>query len=207
MQDLAASLPARLLRPPPGAATLDLCAAPGGKTLQLAAMGAAVTALDSSEPRLDRLRDNLARTGLAANIVTVDALVWRPPAPFSHILLDAPCSASGVFRRHPDVLHLKGGRDLTPLLAVQAALLDRAVDWLVPGGTLVFSTCSLERAEGEEQLVAMLARHPAMRLDPIASDELPAGFTPIDATLRVLPGTLLMAGGVDGFFIARLVKG
>ena len=206
VQDLAASLPARLLAPPPGTATLDLCAAPGGKTLQLAAMGAAVTALDSSEPRLDRLRENLARTGLRAAIVAVDALVWAPPAPFGHILLDAPCSASGVFRRHPDVLHLKGERDLRPLLAVQAALIDRAVDWLAPGGTLVFSTCSLERAEGEDQLAAALARHPHLRLDPVASDELPAGIPVTDGVVRVLPGMLAARGGVDGFFIARLRK-
>ena len=206
VQDLAASLPARLLAPAPGMATLDLCAAPGGKTLQLAATGADVTALDSSDARLDRLRDNLARTGLSARTEAIDALVWRPPAPFAAILLDAPCSASGVFRRHPDVLHLKGERDLTPLLAVQAALLDRAVDWLAPGGRLVFSTCSLERAEGEEQLAAALARHPRLRLDPIEASELPAGFAPTNGALRVLPGTLATAGGVDGFFIARLVK-
>ena len=206
VQDLAASLAARLLAPPAGAATLDLCAAPGGKTLQLAAMGAQVTALDSSDSRLDRLRDNLARTGLAAAIVAVDALVWQPAAPFERILLDAPCSASGVFRRHPDVLHLKGGRDLKPLLAVQAALIDRAADWLAPGGTLVFSTCSLERAEGEDQLAAALARHPEMRLDAITAAELPAGFAPAGGHLRVLPGTLATAGGVDGFFIARLRK-
>ncbi len=206
VQDLAASLPARLLRPAAGTTVLDLCAAPGGKTLQLAAMGAEVTALDSSEPRLDRLRDNLARTGLSAAIVAVDALVWRPPAAFASILLDAPCSASGVFRRHPDVLHLKGGRDLKPLLTIQAALIDRAVEWLAPGGTLVFSTCSLERAEGEDQVAAALARHPRLRLDPIVAAELPAGFAPTDGALRVLPGTLATAGGVDGFFIARLRK-
>ena len=207
VQDLAASLPARLLRPPPGSATLDLCAAPGGKTLQLAALGADVTALDSSEPRLDRLRDNLARTGLSAAIVTVDALVWRPPNPFSHILLDAPCSASGVFRRHPDVLHLKGGRDLRPLLGVQAALIDRATEWLAPGGTLLFSTCSLERAEGEDQVAAALDRHAGMRLDPVAADELPGGITPTNGIVRVLPGMLATQGGVDGFFVARLRKG
>jgi 16S rRNA (cytosine967-C5)-methyltransferase len=207
VQDLAASLPARLLAPAPGARVLDLCAAPGGKTLQLAAMGAAVTALDSSEPRLDRLRDNLARTGLSAAIVAVDALVWAPPAPFDAILLDAPCSASGVFRRHPDVLYLKGDRDLAPLLAVQAALIDRAVEWLAPGGRLVFSTCSLERAEGEAQVAAALARHPGLRLDPVTADELPPGFAPIDGAVRVLPGTLATAGGVDGFYIARLTAG
>ncbi|MGI4879997.1 MAG: transcription antitermination factor NusB, partial [Janthinobacterium lividum] len=110
VQDLAASLPARLLAPAAGARTLDLCAAPGGKTLQLAAMGADVTALDTSDLRLDRVRENLGRTGFAAGVVVADALAWQPRAPFAAILLDAPCSASGVFRRHPDVLHLKGGR-------------------------------------------------------------------------------------------------
>ena len=208
VQDLAASLPARLLRPAPGSRTLDLCAAPGGKTLQLAAMGAEVIALDSSEPRLDRLRENLERTRLAAKIVAVDALVWQPPAPFDHILLDAPCSASGVFRRHPDALHLKGKRDLAPLLTIQAALLDRALDWLAPGGTLVFSTCSLERVEGEDQIAALLARTRGIVLDPISAGELPDGIAPApDGALRLLPGTLAAAGGVDGFFIARLKKG
>ncbi|QYE35586.1 methyltransferase domain-containing protein [Polymorphobacter sp. PAMC 29334] len=207
VQDLAASLPARLLRPASGTPTLDLCAAPGGKTLQLAAMGADVTALDSSEARLDRVRENLARTRLDARIVTVDALVWAPPAPFDAILLDAPCSASGVFRRHPDVLYLKGARDLAPLLTIQAALLDRAVDWLAPGGTLVFSTCSLEAAEGEAQVDALLRRTRGVVLDPIAADELPDGIAP-DARgqVRLLPGTLADAGGADGFFIARLRK-
>ncbi len=207
VQDLAASLPARLLRPAPDARTLDLCAAPGGKTLQLAAMGADVTALDSSEARLDRLRENLTRTRLAAAIVAVDALVWQPPAPFDFILLDAPCSASGVFRRHPDVLYLKGSRDLAPLLTIQAALLDRAVDWLKPGGTLVFSTCSLEAAEGETQLERLFDRNATVALDPIAASELPAGIGPDrNGSLRLLPGTLAEAGGVDGFFIARLTK-
>lgn len=208
VQDLAASLPARLLRPAPGARTLDLCAAPGGKTLQLAAMGAEVTALDSSAARLDRVRENLARTRLDATIVAVDALVWSPPAPFDAILLDAPCSASGVFRRHPDVLYLKGGRDLAPLLTIQAALLDRAVDWLAPGGTLVFSTCSLEAAEGETQIDALLDRTRNVALDPIVTDELPAGIAPDSrGRLRLLPGVLADDGGIDGFFIARVKKG
>ncbi|MBV8971190.1 MAG: methyltransferase domain-containing protein [Sphingomonadaceae bacterium] len=206
VQDLAASLPARLLGARPGEHVLDLCAAPGGKTLQLAAAGAAVTALDVSEPRLDRLRENLARTRLVAEVVAADALAWQPDAPFDAVLLDAPCSASGIFRRHPDVLHLKGGRDLAPLTALQAALIVRAADWLRPGGRLVFSTCSLERAEGEDQLAAALARRPDLRLDPVYADELPPGFTPRDGTVRVLPGTLAERGGVDGFFIARMVR-
>ncbi len=206
VQDLAASLPARLLGATPGEPVLDLCAAPGGKTLQLAAAGAQVTALDVSDARLDRLRDNLARTRLAATILAADALAWQPAARFAAILLDAPCSASGIFRRHPDVLHLKGGRDLAPLLALQAALLDRAAAWLAPGGRLVFSTCSLERAEGEDQLAAALRRHPELRLDPVAPAELPEGIAPVDGTVRVLPGMLAAAGGVDGFFIARLVR-
>ena len=203
VQDLAASLPARLLGVEPGMRVLDLCAAPGGKTLQLAAAGATVTALDISDTRLDRLRANLARTGLAAEVVAVDALAWRPDAPFAAVLLDAPCSASGVFRRHPDVLY-KGDRDLRPLLALQAELIDRAVDALAPGGRLVIATCSLERAEGEDQLAAALRRHPALALDCVGVAELPAGFTATGGVVRVLPGTLAAAGGVDGFFIARL---
>ncbi len=207
VQDLAASLPARLLGAGPGARVLDLCAAPGGKTLQLAAAGAEVTAVDLSDARLDRLRDNLRRTGLAATVLAADALAWAPAQRFDAILLDAPCSASGIFRRHPDVLHLKGGRDLAPLLDLQAALLDRAVAWLAPGGTLVFSTCSLERAEGEDQLAAALGRHPGLRRAAVAAAELPAGIAPADGVVRVLPGMLAADGGVDGFFIARLKHG
>ncbi len=206
VQDIAAGLPARLLGAARGTTVLDLCAAPGGKTLQLAAAGAAVTAVDVSDARLDRLRANLVRTRLAATVVAADALAWAPDGRFDAILLDAPCSATGVFRRHPDVLHLKGGRDLAPLLELQATLLDRAVGWLAPGGRLVFATCSLERAEGEDQLAAALDRHPDLRLDPVAAGELPPGFAASDGAVRVLPGTLAEAGGVDGFFIARLVK-
>lgn len=207
VQDLGASLPARLLRFAAGDAVLDLCAAPGGKTLQLAAAGAVVTALDTSDSRLERVRENLDRMQLDAEIVGADALAWRPAVPFGAILLDAPCSASGVFRRHPDVLHLKGSRDLKPLLGVQAQLLDRACDWLAPGGSLVFSTCSLEPEEGEKQLSALLARRSDMALDAITAAELPAGLTPNPGGwLRTLPGDLEAAGGIDGFFVARLVK-
>ena len=205
VQDLAASLPARLLGVRPGDAALDLCAAPGGKTLQLAAAGAAVTALDSSKPRLVRLRENLARTGLAAVVVHADALDWRPAAPQTHLLLDAPCSATGIFRRHPDVLYLREARDMGPLRELQAALLAHACDWLAPGGRLVFSTCSLERDEGEHQVEQLLAARGDVVIDPVTPDELPEGLAPAaEGWLRTLPGDLEADGGLDGFFIARL---
>ncbi len=207
VQDLAASLPARLLGAQAGEAVLDLCAAPGGKTLQLAATGAAVTALDVSAQRLERLRDNLARTQLKAEVVVADALKWNPKRQYDRILLDAPCSATGIFRRHPDVLHTRSADGLAPLLGLQAALLDRAADWLVPGGTLVFSVCSLDEREGEAQLAALLGRNPGLSIAAIVPAELPAGLAPTAAdTLRIVPGDLAAAGGIDGFFIARLQK-
>ncbi|KAB7647722.1 RsmB/NOP family class I SAM-dependent RNA methyltransferase [Polymorphobacter fuscus] len=204
VQDLAASLPVRLLGAKAGDSVLDLCAAPGGKTLQLAALGAAVTALDVSDARLERVRENLARTGLPATLAAGDALRWEPGQLFDHILLDAPCSATGIFRRHPDVLHLKGARDLTPLTLLQAALLRRAAAWLKPGGTLVYATCSLDPREGEriaERVVATLPR------TPFEAAELPLGLQPTtDGWVRTLPGTLEAEGGMDGFFIGRMRK-
>ncbi len=204
VQDLAASLPVRVLGVQSGERVLDLCAAPGGKTLQLAAGGAEVTALDIAPLRLDRVRENLERIGLSAKLIAADALKWSPDAPFDRILLDAPCSATGVFRRHPDVLHLKGGRDLTPLLDLQRALLARAAAWLKPGGTLVYATCSLDKREGERQLATLPA---GMMLDPIGDGALPAGIaaTP-QGWLRTLPGDLESEGGLDGFFVARLTR-
>ena len=207
VQDLAASLPARLLGDVAGKAVVDLCAAPGGKTLQLAAGGAKVTAVDIAEKRLARLRENLARTGLAAEAVVADARSWAPPRRIDHILLDAPCSATGIFRRHPDVLHLKGTRALGPLLALQAELLDHAAGWLPTHGRLIYGVCSLEPEEGERQIEAFLARFDNFRLDPIAADELPAGLTPQpEGWVRTLPGQLADQGGLDGFFIARLAR-
>lgn len=204
VQDLAASLPARLLGTEAGTRALDLCAAPGGKTLQLAGAGAAVTALDIAAPRLKRLRENLERTGLAAEVIAADALRWTPSSPYDAILLDAPCSATGIFRRHPDVLHLKDAARLGPVTALQTELLDRAADWLAPGGRLVFSTCSLERAEGETQAAALLARRPDLATDPVRAEELPAGLAPtVEGWVRTLPGQLEAEGGLDGFFIAR----
>jgi len=205
VQDLAASLPARLLGVRAGETALDLCAAPGGKTLQLSAAGARVTALDQSDARLDRVRENLARTRLTATILAADALEWGSAEQYDAVLLDAPCSSTGVFRRHPDVLYLKGARDLEPLLTLQAALLDRAVTLLRPGGRLVYATCSLDPREGEAQLAACLARSPALAIDPVGAAELPRGLRPhAQGWVRTLPGDLAADGGLDGFFIARL---
>lgn len=205
VQDLAASLPARLLGPGDGRAVLDLCAAPGGKTMQLAAAGWKVVAVDASAKRLARLTDNLARTGLAADVVRGDVREWTPAAIVDAILLDAPCSATGIFRRHPDVLHRIEPRQIAEMAELQSELLDRAAAWLKPGGTLVYATCSLERAEGEDQMSAFLARHAGWIIDAARSDELPAGISPdSDGFVRTLPDMLAERGGLDGFFVARL---
>jgi 16S rRNA (cytosine967-C5)-methyltransferase len=203
VQDIAASLPARLLGKGPGS-VLDLCAAPGGKTMQLASAGWSVTAIDSSESRLARLHENLERTHLTATVITADLLLWSPPAPVDAVLLDAPCSATGIFRRHPDVLHRVRPSQITELAVLQAKLLARAADWVRPGGTLVFATCSLEPAEGEAQLTKFLAARPDYTLIPVTQDELPAGIVPTPGGwVRTLPG-MIDPGGNDGFFIARL---
>lgn len=203
VQDLAASIPARLIGPGTGTA-LDLCAAPGGKSLQLAAAGWQVTAVDVAENRLARLRENLERTGLSAQIVTADLLSWSPAAPADAVLLDAPCSATGIFRRHPDVLHRVRPSLIAEMAELQAKLLNRAAAWVKPGGTLVFATCSLEPKEGEAHLAPFLAAHPEFALVPATADELPAGISPReDGSVRVLPGMLAEQGGLDGFFIAR----
>jgi 16S rRNA (cytosine967-C5)-methyltransferase len=199
VQDLAAAIPARLIGAPPhpGARALDLCAAPGGKTLQLAAAGWAVTALDKSVRRVERLAENLARTGLHAEVVIGDALVWTPEARFDAILIDAPCSASGTARRHPDVLHRMPA--LGELTALQADLLARASGWLNPGATLVYAVCSLEPEEGERH-AADFAATPL----PVSAGELPEGIVPTpEGWLRTDPGMLPAAGGLDGFFAAR----
>jgi len=199
VQDLAASLAARLLGEGHGRHALDLCAAPGGKTMQLAAAGWKVTALDLSKRRLDVLKANLKRTGLAASPVRADALQWEPKHQFDAILIDAPCTATGTCRRHPDVLHRIGPRQIEEMVEIQRAMLARAVGWLAPGGVLVYAVCSLEHEEGEAQAVEVA-------LDPLAirSEELPQGIEPTsEGWLRTDPGLLAGEGGLDGFFVAR----
>ena len=204
VQDAAAALAVPLLGDVQGQRVLDICAAPGGKTMQLAAAGADVTALDISGPRMARVAENLARTGLAATCITADALDWQPDQPFDAILLDAPCSATGTIRRHPDLPFVKDGSEIAGLVALQTALLDRALGWLKPGGRLVFVTCSLLPDEGEVQLTAALTRHPGLSvLRPTLPGLSPDWITP-DGGLRLRPDYWADKGGMDGFFMACL---
>jgi 16S rRNA (cytosine967-C5)-methyltransferase len=204
VQDAAAAIPARLLAAGPGQGVLDLCAAPGGKTLQLAAAGATVTAVDRSAPRLERVAQNLARMGLSAEIVAADGASWGEGRLFDAVLLDAPCSATGTFRRHPDVLWTARPSDVASLAAVQARLLDAAARRVRPGGRLVYCVCSLEPEEGEAQVQAFLQRTSDFALEPVAPGEggAPEASVRPDGTLRILPHH--MAGGLDGFYAARL---
>ena len=203
VQDRAAAMPARLLCARAGDTALDLCAAPGGKTLQLAAAGAAVTALDQSAGRLRRLTAGLTRTGLAAETVVADAGAWADGRTFDAVLLDAPCSATGTFRRHPDVLWNARPSDIPAIVQVQARLLASAARRVKPGGRLVYSVCSLEPEEGEAQVRGFLAAHPEMAIDPIEPGEAgsPAASLAREGWLRILPHHA--EGGLDGFFIAR----
>lgn len=191
VQDISAAMPARLLGEGEGRTVLDLCAAPGGKTMQLAKAGWAVTAVDASESRLARLSQNLERTGLEAKVVVADVMTWSPPAQVDAILLDAPCSATGIFRRHPDVLHRVRPRAIAALAEAQAAMLARVAGWLKPGCRLVYSVCSLERQEGEQVVGAFLDRRDDYR---------------IEEEHRLLPGRFAAEGGADGFFIALLTR-
>lgn len=206
VQDAAATLPARMLGDVAGKRVLDLCAAPGGKTMQLAAMGGDVTALDISTPRMRRMRENLLRTRTGVKVVIADALDWQPEGEFDAILLDAPCSATGTIRRHPDLPHLKTGSVLTSLVPLQDALMARAWQWLAPGGALVYATCSLLPEEGEARVAAFLGTHPDARLDPV----LPGSAIPpemvAEGALRSLPCHWPDIGGLDGFYAARLVR-
>ncbi len=250
VQDLAASLPARLLGAGEGRACLDLCAAPGGKTMQLADAGWCVTAVDRDADRLERLRGNLARVGLGAALVEGNAMGRSPTSSSPHstlfprtrgpstgageaeradrpgldprvrgddveegwtrrlypaVLLDAPCTATGTFRRHPEVLHRATPRSIAEAAERQSAMIDAAVARVAPGGRLVYAVCSLERAEGEDQVAAALARHPGLALDPVRADELPPGVEPAaEGWLRTLPTQLANDGRLDGFFAFRV---
>jgi 16S rRNA (cytosine967-C5)-methyltransferase len=208
VQDAAAALPARLLGPVAGQHVVDLCAAPGGKTAQLAAAGAVVTAIDRSPRRLDRLNHNLARLHLQVESLVADAVSWRPPQPVPFVLLDAPCTATGAIRRHPDVPHLKTPDDVTRLAAVQERLIASAVEMLSPGGTLVYCTCSLEPQEGPQQVERLLARDTSVRRRTIAAEEIGglAECVTSDGDLRTLPSQLSELDGLDGFYAARLVR-
>ncbi len=211
VQDAAASLPARLFGDVNGRAVADLCAAPGGKTAQLAFAGARVTAVDRSAVRLARVTENLARLSLAAETVAADVLEWQA-GPFDAVLLDAPCSSTGTIRRHPDVPWLKSEADLTALTALQQRLLDRAVDLLAPGGILVYCVCSMEPEEAEQQIGALLARDARVSRRPVAAQEVcgHGEFLTADGDLRTLPLHLSDPdprwGGLDGFYAARLTR-
>jgi 16S rRNA (cytosine967-C5)-methyltransferase len=207
VQDASAAVPARLLNVKPGQTALDLCAAPGGKTLQLAAAGAQVTALDRSASRQNRTTQNLQRVGLSAEVVSAEAASWGDERLFDAVLLDAPCMSTGTFRRQPDTLWAARPSEIAKLAEVQARLLDSAARRLKPGGRLVYCVCSLEPEEGEGQVEPFLKRHPDMRLEPIAPGEggAPDGAVTPQGLLRILP--FHQEGGTDGFFAARFVKG
>jgi 16S rRNA (cytosine967-C5)-methyltransferase len=215
VQDAAAALPARLFGDLYGCRAIDLCAAPGGKTAQLAHAGATVTAIDRSAPRLQRLADNLTRLGLSAQTIAGDVLQLDDQqigGPFDAVLLDAPCSSTGTIRRHPDVPLLKSPADIETLASLQQRLLDRAVELTRPGGTLIYCVCSLEPEEGEEQVAALLARDARVTLQPIAAAEV-AGYSEFltsTGEMRTLPCHLPDAdsrwSGLDGFYCARLSR-
>ena len=209
VQDAAAALPARLLGDVSGQDVADLCAAPGGKTAQLAAAGAHVTAVDASPSRLKRVTENLERLQLAADLVTADATAWQPGRTFDAVLLDAPCTATGTIRRHPDIPHLKRESDVAALAQLQTKLLANAATLVRPGGTLVYCTCSLEPEEGQHQIETFLAKNPSFTREPLRPEAgLQAEWITPDGDLRTLPCHLPLEqadlSGLDGFFAARL---
>jgi 16S rRNA (cytosine967-C5)-methyltransferase len=208
VQDAGAALPVRLFGDVAGLSIVDICAAPGGKTAQLADAGAFVTAVDRSSRRLDRLVANLKRLSLPADTVAADAMTWRPERPADAVLLDAPCTATGAIRRHPDVPHLKRPADVARLAVIQERLLRAAIDMLRPGGTLVYCTCSLEPEEGPRQIEALLRSGAPIERQPLSAAEMgvPAEWLTADGDLRTLPFHFAEYDGIDGFYGARLVK-
>ncbi|MEO9635328.1 MAG: RsmB/NOP family class I SAM-dependent RNA methyltransferase [Parasphingorhabdus sp.] len=207
VQDLAASIPARLLGEGKGRTVLDLCAAPGGKTMQLASAGWNVVSVDNNAKRMERFQENLKRTGLQAEEVIADLMQWKPAERADAVLLDAPCSATGIYRRHPDVLHCISSHQIADRAEVQRVLIDRAAPNVKPGGILVYAVCSLEPEEGEDQIEAFLERRDDFSIDPVAASELPEELVPTkEGCVRTLPTTLAEQGHVDGFFVARLIR-
>lgn len=206
VQDMAAAIPAKVLGDLAGQSVLDLCAAPGGKTMQLAAAGAKVTAVDISEHRLARVSENLSRVRLSAKVIAADALKFQTDQVYDAVLLDAPCSATGTIRRHPDLPFAKDGVDLSGLFSLQADLIDKALTLLKPGGRLVYCTCSLLPREGETQIAQALARHPDLHVLPISAPAfgLDAEWQTADGGLRLRPDYWADKGGMDGFYIAVL---
>jgi 16S rRNA (cytosine967-C5)-methyltransferase len=206
VQDAAAALPARLLGDVQGCRVLDLCSAPGGKTMQLAAAGADVLAVDQSTKRLRRVTENLQRVGLAAQTVAGDLADWRPPQAFSHVLLDAPCTATGTLRRHPEIAYLKSPLDAAKLVDVQDRMLDAAAEMTAPAGILVYAVCSLDPREGRSRVAAFLARNAAFKRMPVATGEIVGADALLskDGDLATLPNHWTEKGGMDGFFAARL---
>ncbi len=212
VQDAAATFPARMLGDLSGKTVIDLCAAPGGKTLQLADARARVTAVDIANARLGALQENLGRTGLDADIVCADATTWRPDTPADAVLLDAPCTATGTIRRHPDIPHRRRAKDIEHAAGLQARLLAAAVEMVRPGGAIVYAVCSLEPEEGPARIAQLLDSGAPVKPDPLdpadwpeLGDTTPSAITP-DGTLRTLPCHWAGQGGMDGFFAARLVR-
>jgi 16S rRNA (cytosine967-C5)-methyltransferase len=203
VQDAAAALPTRLFGDVTGETVIDLCAAPGGKTAQLAGAGAKVVAVDRDQGRLTRTKKNLARLGLNVETIRADAVTWQPPAPAPFVLLDAPCTATGTIRRHPDVARLKRAVDVERMTTLQARLLDAAFPMVAPGGVLVYCVCSLQPEEGPEAVAAFLARQPDMIRESVTVEGLEAAVTDL-GELRTLPCHWPELGGLDGFYAARL---
>ncbi len=210
VQDAAAAIPARLFGDVTGKTIVDLCAAPGGKTAQLASAGAHVTALDVDAGRLERVRENLRRLQLDAAVVAADVLTWSATEAFDGVLLDAPCTATGTIRRHPDILHLKRSADIERTVRLQSALLDKAAAVMKPGGLLVYCTCSLLPEEGEAQIEGLLSRNPALQRLPVEAGDVGGigEFLTPRGDVRTFPfhslGTGAEASGIDGFYVARL---
>ncbi len=207
VQDAAAALPAMLLAAKPGERVADLCAAPGGKTAQLAMTGAHVTAIESNPSRIVRLRENLARLRLDVEVIQADAALWQPPELFDAVLIDAPCSATGTIRRHPDILHLKRPRDIQGLMPQQDRLIDAAFAMLKPGGRLIYAVCSLQPEEGVQRIAAATARLD-LRTEPFTPADLPGLPEALSrqGQLRTTPALWPDRGGMDGFFAGRMVR-